>query len=72
MSVNAHEEHFMHVELFGKPALFTNSRVARYSVSPSKSSDSGSAPSPASKRCDCAGPALDECHSIVPKRRGSW
>jgi hypothetical protein len=32
MSVNAHEEHFMHVELFGKPALFTNSRVARYSV----------------------------------------
>ncbi len=32
MSVNAHEEHFMHVELFGEPALFTNSRVARYSV----------------------------------------
>jgi hypothetical protein len=32
MSVNAREEDFEHVELFGKPALFTNSRVVRSSV----------------------------------------
>jgi hypothetical protein len=32
MSVNAREEEYQHVELFGKPALFTNSRIARPSV----------------------------------------
>lgn len=32
MSVNAREEQFEHIELFGKPALFTNSRINRASV----------------------------------------
>ena len=32
MSVNAREEQYEHVELFGKPALFTNSRVERGTV----------------------------------------
>jgi hypothetical protein len=32
MSVHAREEEYQHVELFGKPALFTNSRIARPSV----------------------------------------
>ncbi|MFZ5944310.1 MAG: LPD28 domain-containing protein [Bacillota bacterium] len=32
MSVNAYEEHYEHVELFGKPALFTNSRIERSTV----------------------------------------
>ena len=32
MSVNAREEEYEHVELFGKPALFTNSRIDRNTV----------------------------------------
>ena len=32
MSVNAREETFEHIELFGKPALFTNSRINRATV----------------------------------------
>ena len=32
MSVIAREEEFEHIELFGKPALFTNSRITRSSV----------------------------------------
>lgn len=32
MSVNAREENYEHVELFGKPALFTNSRIDRATV----------------------------------------
>ena len=32
MSVNAREEQYEHVELFGKPALFTNSRIDRDTV----------------------------------------
>jgi hypothetical protein len=32
MSVNAREEEYEHVELFGKPALFTNSRIDRVTV----------------------------------------
>ena len=32
MKVNAREEQFEHVELFGKPALFTNSRIERATV----------------------------------------
>ena len=32
MSVNARKEKYEYVELFGKPALFTNSRIARPSV----------------------------------------
>ncbi|WP_312642922.1 LPD28 domain-containing protein [Hydrogenoanaerobacterium sp.] len=32
MSVNAREEEYEHVELFGKPALFTNSRIDRFTV----------------------------------------
>ena len=32
MSVNAFDEIYEHVELFGKPALFTNSRIQRNSV----------------------------------------
>ncbi len=32
MSVNAREEQFEHIELFGKPALFTNSRINRATV----------------------------------------
>lgn len=32
MSVNAREERYEHVELFGKPALFTNSRIDRSTV----------------------------------------
>ena len=32
MSVNAREEQYEHVELFGKPALFTDSRIDRGTV----------------------------------------
>ena len=32
MSVNAREEQFEHIELFGKPALFTDSRINRATV----------------------------------------
>lgn len=32
MSVNAREEEYEHIELFGKPALFTNSRIDRTTV----------------------------------------
>ena len=32
MSVNAREEEYEYVELFGKPALFTNSRIDRDTV----------------------------------------
>lgn len=32
MSVNAREHQFEHIELFGKPALFTNSRIIRATV----------------------------------------
>jgi hypothetical protein len=32
MSVNAREEQYEHVELFGKPALYTSSRVDRSTV----------------------------------------
>jgi hypothetical protein len=32
MRVNAREERYEHVELFGKPALFTNSRIDRSTV----------------------------------------
>jgi hypothetical protein len=32
MSVNARKEDFQEVELFGKPALFTNSRIERATV----------------------------------------
>ena len=32
MGVNAFEEEFEHVELFNKPALFTNARIQRDSV----------------------------------------
>jgi hypothetical protein len=32
MSVNAREEQYEHVELFGKPALFTDSRIDRSTV----------------------------------------
>ncbi|MDD3193893.1 MAG: hypothetical protein PHE47_08665 [Oscillospiraceae bacterium] len=29
MSIDARKEDFEHIELFGKPALFTNSRIDR-------------------------------------------
>ena len=32
MSVNARKEEYEHIELFGKPALFTNSRIDRTTV----------------------------------------
>lgn len=32
MSVNAMTEEFEHIELFGKPALFTNARVDTHTV----------------------------------------
>ena len=32
MSVNARKEKYEHIELFGKPALFTNSRIDRTTV----------------------------------------
>ena len=32
MAVNARTEKFQHLEVFGKPALFTNGRIARDTV----------------------------------------
>lgn len=36
MSVNAFQEEFEHIELFNKPALFTNTRILRDLVTRSR------------------------------------